>query len=117
METMEGKHLPVPHCIIDSEGWQVDAEVASMPECKDAVYVNKNTFGKLDWEQYIKKDVTDIVMCGVCTDICVVSNAIILKAMYPEAEVYAIGDCCAGLTQEKHSHALDVMASCQVNVI
>jgi nicotinamidase-related amidase len=116
METTEGKHLPVPHCIEGTEGWEVEESVRNLPECENAIFVNKTTFGKLDWQQYIEDDADEIVMCGVCTDICVVSNALILKNMYPCTEVSVLSDCCAGLTPQKHEHALDVMASCQVNV-
>ncbi len=110
LETPEGKKLPVKHCIENTEGWQVVADLVTEP-CE---YVNKPTFGWLSWDDFGEKD--EIELIGVCTDICVVSNALILKARYPEAAISVDASCCAGVTPEKHKAALETMKSCQIDV-
>ena len=110
METSEGKHLPVPHCIKGTDGWQVCSEL-DVGECK---HIDKPTFGFVDWE--FSND-AEIEIIGVCTDICVVSNALIIKAMFPEASITVDASCCAGVTPESHEAALTTMKSCQINVI
>ncbi|MBO5969824.1 MAG: cysteine hydrolase [Clostridia bacterium] len=125
MSTPEGKHLPVPHCIHNTEGWEVIPEL-DIPECE---HIDKPTFGWPFWthtespyendsdETYFYRDLEEIELVGVCTDICVASNALILKAMYPWAEITVDASCCAGVTPETHKAALTVMKSCQINVI
>ena len=121
MQTNEGKHLPVPHCIKGTDGWQICAELTDgiTSEYKT---VDKPTFGFLGWKDVIASEIADgsdldIEMIGVCTDICVVSNTLILKALYPEATVRVDAGCCAGVTPEAHAAALVTMRSCQVDVI
>ena len=121
MQTNEGKHLPVPHCTKGTDGWQICAELTDgiTSEYKT---VDKPTFGFLGWKDVIASETADgsdldIEMIGVCTDICVVSNALILKAMYPEAAVRVDAGCCAGVTPEAHAAALVTMRSCQVDII
>lgn len=121
MQTNEGKHLPVPHCIKGTDGWQICAELT---DGITSAYktVDKPTFGFLGWKDVLASETADgsdldIEMIGVCTDICVVSNALILKAMYPEAMVRVDAGCCAGVTPEAHAAALVTMRSCQVDVI
>ena len=120
MQTNEGKHLPVPHCIKGTDGWQICAELTDgiTSEYKT---VDKPTFGFLGWKEVLASETVDgsdldIEMIGVCTDICVVSNALILKAMYPEAAVRVDAGCCAGVTPEAHAAALVTMRACQVDV-
>ena len=114
LETQEGKKLPVPHCKLNSAGWALAQEVYDAVESKDDVrMITKPTFGYRYWANM---DNTDITVIGVCTDICVVSNALILKALFPEARVRVIADLCAGTTPEMHREALDVMRSCQVEI-
>ncbi len=113
MNTNEGKHLPVPHCIRGTRGWNLIPELEKFEE--DAIVIEKPTFGFKDWKNVLPEDVEDITMIGVCTDICVVSNALILKALYPEVEVHVDASCCAGLTPEKHLAAIETMKSCQVD--
>ena len=120
MQTNEGKHLPVPHCIKGTDGWQICAELTDgiTSEYKT---VDKPTFGFLGWKEVLASETADgsdldIEMIGVCTDICVVSNALILKAMYPEATVRVDAGCCAGVTPEAHAAALVTMRACQVDV-
>lgn len=125
LETQEGKKLPIKHCIYDSKGWQIASDLLSkaLADNPDRVTaVTKPTFGSLEWKEFLTSESGDckygeIYLCGTCTDICVVSNALILKTTFPEVPVSAIGNLCAGLTKEKHEAALEVMKSCQVEVI
>lgn len=110
LDTPEGKKLPVKHCIKGTEGWQVAPGLAT-EACE---YVDKPSFGWLGWNDFDEKD--EIELIGVCTDICVVSNALILKARYPEAVISVDAGCCAGVTPEKHRAALETMKSCQIDV-
>ena len=121
MDTNEGKHLPVPHCICDTQGWQICKTLTEGME-KPITCIDKPTFGYMDWKQTIQSDTEDgnglrIELIGVCTDICVVSNALILKAMYPEADVLVDANCCAGVTKKTHEAALLTMESCQIQVL
>jgi nicotinamidase-related amidase len=119
LETHEGKYLPVEHCIENSAGWQiVPALVDQMSMLVNQVtFINKPTFGYTDWVAVLPPYVSQIELCGVCTDICVISNALILRALYPEIEIVVDASCCAGVTPEKHKAALEVMKSCQISVI
>ncbi len=110
MSTNEGKYLPVLHCVEGTEGWQV-REGLAVP---GAIYVDKPTFGYLNWAEY---GLEEVELVGLCTDICVVSNALILKATYPEMKVSVDARCCAGVTPESHAAALVTMKMCQVEVI
>ena len=121
METSEGKKLPVSHCIKDTDGWELDRNVEEALEGKDYIAVEKPTFGSLDLpeiiaENYDENDVS-IELIGLCTDICVVSNAIILKAAFYETPISVDASCCAGVTPESHKAALATMKMCQINVV
>lgn len=111
LETNEGKHLPIGHCIEGTKGWQI-AEGLETPKAK---YIDKGVFGFLWWSEIDIGEEVEIV--GLCTDICVVSNSIILKATYPEIEIYVDASCCAGVTPETHKSALETMKMCQINII
>lgn len=111
LATNEGKHLPIEHCINGTWGWLVVNEL-SHPECR---HINKPTFGYRYWN--IEGEFENIELVGTCTDICVVSNALILKAQFPNANITVDASCCAGTTPERHKAALEVMKSCQINVI
>lgn len=128
METNEGRHLPVPHCIVNTWGWEISPDV--MEASNGATFVDvqsKNTFGMQDIAPLLESipdicdvenyEVESIEMVGVCTDICVVSNALILKAVYPEIPITVYGDCCAGTSVDAHEAALKVMQMCQIEVI
>ncbi|MBR2955203.1 MAG: cysteine hydrolase [Ruminococcus sp.] len=121
METAEGAKLPVPHCIKGTEGWELNADIADALADKDYTAVEKITFGSTELPELVKKAVGDedfdITLIGLCTDICVVSNALILKANFPEKEVYVDAACCAGVTVDTHNAALATMKMCQINVI
>ena len=113
LATNEGKHLPVAHCIKDTDGWQIYEGLAEA----DDVILDKPTFGFLDWKDYIADDAElSIELIGLCTDICVASNALILKAAFPEATVSVDPLACAGVTPASHDAALTTMRMCQVEV-
>lgn len=129
METSEGKHLPVPHCIRYTPGWALEGDIAAALYRKTQGFtaIEKCTFGtetlprmidtylmNLDW---LDDDELEIVLVGYCTDICVVSNALILKTHFPNADIVVDSRCCAGVTPEKHEAALEVLRSCQIHVL
>lgn len=125
LDTQEGRNLPIPHCLYKSEGWQVNKELANAAfEGRDymndpwAGYADKNTFGDISGlEEVIDTHTNRIYICGTCTDICVISIALNLKALFPEKPIVCLSQFCAGLTPEKHTAALEVMRSCQIEVI
>lgn len=114
LNTSEGKKLPVPHCIKGTEGWQITSKIEVADETK---VINKPTFGSLDLAEYIDTlDVSSIEIIGLCTDICVISNAMIVKAKFPETKISVDSACCAGVTPESHSNALKAMEMCQIEI-
>ncbi len=114
LETQEGRRLPVPHCIAGTEGWEILPEVYRA----GAKIFEKPSFGSEALASYVKEGgYGEIVFCGVCTDICVVSNALLVKAALPEAEVRVVSSACAGTTPARHCAALETMRSCQVTVV
>ncbi|MBR4456458.1 MAG: cysteine hydrolase [Solobacterium sp.] len=119
LETNEGKHLPVEHCIEGTEGWRIHPEIADA--LKKAVFVVKPTFGSVKLMEMLKKEnekeEISVELIGLCTDICVISNALLLKAAMPEITISVDAGCCAGVTPEKHTAALETMRSCQIEVI
>ena len=121
LNTPEGKKLPVTHCLEGTKGWVVHEDILNAAIDSDTPYyfVDKPTFGYRGWlwGADFMYDHDEITVVGTCTDICVVSNVLILKAAFPEARIEVVGDLCAGLTPEKHKAALDVMESCQVDVV
>ncbi|MBO5897101.1 MAG: cysteine hydrolase [Clostridia bacterium] len=121
METAEGGKLPVPHCIKGTKGWELDQNIEKSLVGKDFTKVEKFTFGSVELPDLIRKAVGnedfDITLIGLCTDICVVSNALILKANFPEKDIYVDSTCCAGVTCETHNAALTTMKMCQINII
>ncbi len=114
LSTNEGKHLPVEHCIENTPGWQIYEGL----DTTGAAVLNKPSFGFLDWAKYIEdSEELTLELIGLCTDICVVSNALVLKAMFPEATVIVDASACAGVTPETHDAALMTMKMCQVEVM
>ena len=115
MNTQEGKNLPVPHCIKGSKGWEVSEKLDT---ASDKI-IDKPTFGSFELAEYISTlaDVEEIELIGLCTDICVISNAMILKARFTETPVKVDSSCCAGVTADSHSNALTAMKMCQINCI
>ena len=126
LDTREGRLLPVPHCIRGTEGWALHPDIARA--CAPGmISFEKPTFGSVQLSHYVarlagEQGASDgrgmtIELCGVCTDICVVSNALLLKAALPEAELVVQAALCAGVTPEKHEAALMTMRSCQIQVV
>ena len=120
LETAEGRKLPVEHCVRGSAGWRLCRDIEEALRGKDFTQVEKLTFGSVDlpWliEDAADGDDFEIELVGLCTDICVVSNAILLKAAFPETPISVDSACCAGVTPESHEAALATMASCHINV-
>ena len=116
MQTNEGLHLPVPHCIRGTEGWGLDSKVLSALEGKCYTVVEKPTFGSVELPNVIagkaEEENFTIELIGLCTDICVVSNALMLKAYFPGNEIFVDKACCAGVTPESHEAALCTMGFC-----
>ncbi len=114
LKTQEGKNLPVPHCVIGSHGW----DLAEGIEFAGAKVIDKPSFGSIELGSYAAKNGYDgIELIGVCTDICVLSNALILKAFCPETEISVRENCCAGVTPERHKTALEAMSACQIKIV
>lgn len=113
--TPEGKKLPVPHCIVGTPGYEIIPELNAEPSTMEKIYP-KSTFG-YRWNICPWICCYDVEIMGVCTDICVVTNALVLKTYYPDIEITVDASCCAGTTPEKHKAALEVMKNCQINVI
>ena len=129
LKTSEGKKLPVPHCIVGTSGRDLHYKLIDVirrrQEEKDTKIgtISKNTFGYMDFPVKINLSELDnhrydtIYICGLCTDICVVSNAMILKASYPDKKIVVLKDLCAGTTPENHQKALDIMECCQIDIL
>ena len=115
LKTQEGKNLPVTHCIKGSDGWQISSAL-QVPA--DAVIFEKPTFGSVALGEYLKKlePIDSIEVIGLCTDIWVISNALLIKAFLPEVPISVDASCCAGVTPESHRNALSAMKMCQVKV-
>lgn len=120
LDTAEGKKLPVTHCVRDTEGWQLDAAVASALDGKDYCVVEKPTFGSTELPYLVQsmagEEAFDVTLIGLCTDICVVSNALLLKAHFPEVPIAVESALCAGVTPDSHAAALQTMTMCQIDV-
>ena len=121
LSTLEGKKLPVEHCIEGEDGWMLDDRLMEVLDgC--CTFINKPTFGSYDLVEVIKEDIAagnkidKINICGFCTDICVVSNALLLRAAFPNMEITVMQDYCAGVTPETHTAALKTMQMCQIDI-
>ncbi len=116
METQEGQKLPVPHCIEGTDGWQIIDELAEATD-KAIRFFNKPTFGSVELAEFVETEgYDDITLIGVCTGICVLSNAITIKAHLPEAKITVLSDLCACVTPDTHKNALAAMGVCQIDV-
>ena len=116
MNTQEGKNLPVPHCIKDSDGWHICDELKPYVD----TVVDKRTFGSIELPKLLEsfgEPIERIELCGLCTDICVISNAMVLKAAFPEVPISVDSSCSAGVTVESHNTALDAMRAVQIEII
>ena len=115
MQTQEGKKLPVSHCIKDTDGWQICDELKPYAE----TVIDKVTFGSINLPEILrdsKESIDEIVLCGLCTDICVISNAMILKSAFPEVKLTVDASCCAGVTVDSHITALNAMRAVQIEI-
>ena len=120
LETQEGRNLPVKHCIKGTYGWQICSELDGL---RTEEPIDKPTFGSVGLAQLLKayndyeEKIDSITLIGLCTDICVISNAMLIKTYLPETPIFVDASCCAGVTPESHDRALDSMALCQIKVI
>lgn len=124
LDTNEGKHLPVEHCIAYTNGWFYNEYIVDAVETyytntnKTVLKKEKNTFGSIELAQYVLNSEYDYVeLVGLCTDICVVSNALLVKAYTPEIDIAVDASCCAGVTPESHKAALMTMKMCQIDIL
>lgn len=134
LSTQEGRKLPVTHCVKDTHGWHLNDKVAAAAKSKGAVLLDKPSFGSTELPSIVRSLLAcegdnlsdgaeqggqpeEIELIGLCTDICVISNAFILKAAFPEVPITVKADCCAGVSPESHETALASMRTCQVEII
>lgn len=116
LNTQEGRNLPVPHCVKDSEGWQIIPQLQEYTVGRTCV--EKPAFGSTALAQLaVQGGYDEIELIGLCTDICVISNAMLLKAALPEAKITVDSACCAGVTPASHQNALEAMKMCQITVL
>ena len=115
MDTAEGKKLPVPHCIKGTAGWEISEKL----DVADSEIIDKPTFGSVELSKYVSEldNVSEIEVIGLCTDICVISNVMLLKASMPEMPIRVDSSCCAGVTVESHRNALSAMTMCQIEIV
>lgn len=118
LETQEGKNLPVKHCIKDTEGWQIRSELDALrtTEAIDKVTFGSSELGSKLVELDKEEKIDSITIIGLCTDICVISNAMIAKAFLPEVPIIIDAKCCAGVSVETHENALKAMEVCQIKI-
>lgn len=119
METQEGKNLPVPHCIKDSDGWQIRPELDALRKTEA---IDKLTFGSSELPGVLASlneadPIESVTLIGLCTDICVISNAMLVKAFFPELPITVDAKCCAGVSPATHDNALSAMEVCQIKVV
>ena len=120
LETQEGKNLPVVHCIKGTHGWEIKDEIQQLLISQP---IDKPTFGSEALGKVLKdlnnevEPIDSITLVGVCTDICVIANAMLLKAFLPEVPIMVDASCCAGVTPESHERALEAMKACQIEII
>lgn len=118
LKTQEGSNLPVEHCICGTLGWEIRSELTGIREGK---VIDKPTFGSRELAELLceknkAEEIGEITLVGLCTDICVISNALVIKAFLPEVKITVDASCCAGVTPESHRNALEAMRMCQINV-
>lgn len=122
LQTQEGENLPVVHCVEGSEGWKLHPQIDAIRRSRNSTVFKKNTFASEDladavFQDYQAGKVASVTLIGLCTDICVVSNALLLKAKIPELRIYIDEKCCAGVTPQKHNAAIETMRSCQIEIL
>lgn len=119
--TQEGHNLPIVHCVRDTEGWQLCPGIREQAEAAKSLIFDKEVFGSLSLAGCLSgiekvSHIEEVELVGVCTDICVISNALILKAALPETKIIVDASCCAGVTPASHENALEAMKACQVEI-
>ncbi|MBO4878004.1 MAG: cysteine hydrolase [Ruminococcus sp.] len=114
LDTMEGKKLPVVHCVRGTKGWEISPEL----DTSGCTIINKPTFGSYELAEFVAGDprVDEVVVIGLCTDICVISNALLIKARVPEIKITVDSACCAGVTPQSHQNALEAMKMCHIDI-
>ena len=123
LQTAEGQKLPVEHCIQGTKGWELQPQLEEARKQLNAVVFDKGTFGSRGLATYLADHLMNfggidtITLCGLCTDICVISNALLIKAFLPEVSIIVDSACCAGVTPESHLNALEAMKMCQIEII
>ncbi len=121
LETQEGRNLPVRHCIKGSPGWEIVPQLSDLMIPGQTPVFDKPTFGSVSLGEYLLQEsrdhsIDEIELCGLCTDICVISNAMLIKAFLPEVPISVDPACCAGTTPENHRNALQAMSICQIKI-
>lgn len=117
LESLEGKHIPVEHCINETDGWNLNGEIAKRLN-ENSFKVYKDSFGSLDLIYLVRElEIDNIQLVGLCTDICVISNALLLRAAVPDTDIAVDASCCAGTSKENHRAALTVMKQCCIDII
>lgn len=119
LSTLEGRNLPVTHCVLGTPGWEIHPGIAALLE---ETPIDKPTFGSVELGESLRSlhkesGVESVTLVGLCTDICVISNALLVKAYLPQVPVLVDASCCAGVTPESHSNALDAMRMCQIQIL
>ena len=122
LETQEGKNLPVPHCIYGTEGWQLIPEIKEIAEKANSLIFDKPSFGSMALAGCLNgihkvARIDELELIGLCTDICVISNALLLKATMPDVRITVDSSCCAGVTPESNKNALEAMKMCQIEIV
>ncbi|MCQ2547805.1 MAG: cysteine hydrolase [Clostridia bacterium] len=121
LDTQEGKFLPIEHCIEGTSGWQLVPELEEFRQEHNSKTFDKPFFGSLECAretkyEFIEGKIDSVTLIGVCTDICVISNALLIKSASPELPVHVVESCCAGVSPQKHDSAIETMKSCQIIV-
>lgn len=121
LNTQEGKNLPVTHCLLHEEGWNLDSRLEETAAAGKGKIYEKPTFGSVELASDLKNanentPIEEIELCGLCTDICVISNALLIKAFLPEVPICVDAACCAGVTDKSHRNALEAMKMCQIQI-
>ena len=122
LETLEGKKLPVKHCIAGTKGWELHRDIQALVQENHSMIFDKPTFGSMALAGFLNgiqkvAPIDAIELVGLCTDICVISNALLLKSVLPDTKILVDGSCCAGVTPQSHETALKAMAMCQVEIL
>lgn len=117
LDTYEGKHLPIKHCIYKSDGWQLDKRIKDVENYQNYFFIYKESFGFDDWKSSHLDQYDEITICGFCSSICCMANAQIIHALYPETPITFVENASAGLSEADHLAAITIMKDCQINVV